>query len=60
MDERLYHTIREVENLLRVSEETVRRMISRGELEAVRVSARSVRIPSASISALTSNQVGRT
>jgi len=38
-------TVREVAEILRVSPRTVRRLIKRGEIKAVRVSRRLVRIP---------------
>ena len=45
MTERRWYTIKEVAERLRVSHDTVARMVERGELPAIRVSARLVRIP---------------
>jgi len=45
MPEPRWYTIKEVAERLRVSHDTVARMIDRGELPAIRVSARLVRIP---------------
>lgn len=45
MSEPRWYTINEVAERLRVSHDTVSRMIERGELPAIRVSARLVRIP---------------
>lgn len=45
MDEKRWYTIAEAATRLRVSHDTVTRIIARGELPAIRVSARVVRIP---------------
>jgi excisionase family DNA binding protein len=45
MPEPRWYTIKEVAERLRVSHDTVSRMIDRGELPAIRVSARLVRVP---------------
>lgn len=45
MTEPRWYTIKEVADRLRVSHDTVTRMIERDELPAIRVSARLVRIP---------------
>ena len=45
MTEPRWYTIKEVAERLRVSHDTVARMVERGELPAIRVSARLVRIP---------------
>ena len=45
MTEPRWYTIKEVAERLRVSHDTVARMIERDELQAIRVSARLVRIP---------------
>lgn len=45
MPESRWYTIKEVAERLRVSHDTVARMIDRGELPAIRVSARIVRVP---------------
>ncbi|HJP88515.1 MAG TPA: helix-turn-helix domain-containing protein [Candidatus Limnocylindrales bacterium] len=45
MAEPRWYSIKEVAELLRVSHDTVARMIDRDELPAIRVSARLVRIP---------------
>ena len=45
MTEPRWYTIKEVAERLRVSHDTVARMIERDELPAIRVSARLVRIP---------------
>lgn len=45
MSEPRWYTIKEVAERLRVSHDTVARMIARGELPAIRVSERLVRIP---------------
>lgn len=45
MPEPRWYTIKEVAERLRVSHDTVARMIDRGELPAIRVSANLVRVP---------------
>jgi excisionase family DNA binding protein len=45
MTEPRWYTVKEVAERLRVSHDTVARMVERGELPAIRVSARLVRIP---------------
>ncbi len=45
MPEPRWYTIKEVAERLRVSHDTVARMVARGELPAIRVSDRLVRIP---------------
>lgn len=44
-----YYTARELAEILRVSDLTIRRMIQRGELRAVRVGPRNLRIPAAEL-----------
>jgi excisionase family DNA binding protein len=44
-DERRWYTVKEAAERLRVSHDTVSRLIARGELPAIRVSARIIRIP---------------
>ena len=44
-----YYTVRELADVLRVSDLTIRRMIHRGELRAVRVGPRNLRIPAAEL-----------
>lgn len=52
MSEPRWYTINEVSQRLRVSHDTVSRMIERGELPAIRVSARLVRIPAPALARL--------
>lgn len=54
MSEPRWYTINEVAERLRVSHDTVSRMIERGELPAIRVSARLVRIPAPALERLES------
>ena len=49
MTEPRWYTIKEVAERLRVSHDTVARMIEREELPAIRVSARLVRIPAPAV-----------
>ena len=49
MSEPRWYTIKEVADRLRVSHDTVTRMVDRGELPAIRVSARLVRIPAPAV-----------
>lgn len=49
MPEPRWYTIKEVAERLRVSHDTVSRMIDREELPAIRVSARLVRIPAPAV-----------
>jgi excisionase family DNA binding protein len=37
MEQQVFYTIKEASEILRVSDETVRRMINNGQLEAIRV-----------------------
>lgn len=54
MSEPRWYTINEVAGRLRVSHDTVSRMVERGELPAIRVSARLVRIPAPALERLES------
>ena len=45
--DRLYYTPKEVAEILRISDDAVLDLIHRGEIPALRVSARIIRIPSA-------------
>src|SRR5687767_5572080 len=47
-----YFTIAEVAALLRVSRETIKRRIRNGDIKALRISQRTIRIPIASVEAL--------
>ena len=54
MAEQRWYSIKEVADRLRVSHDTVARMIARGDLPAIRVSDRIVRIPSPALQRLES------
>ena len=49
--DRLYYTPKEVAEILRVSDDAVLDLIHRGEIPALRVSARIIRIPTAGFDA---------
>jgi excisionase family DNA binding protein len=49
--DRLYYTPREVAEMLRISDDAVLDLIHRGEIPALRVSARIIRIPAAGFEA---------
>ncbi len=55
--EKQFHTIEETAAILSLCPETIRRMIKRGELGAVKVAGR-VRIPQAALDALASVKAG--
>lgn len=59
MAQEYLYTLREIADVLRVSEWTVRRLIAAGKLDALRVGKRGVRIPAGSLAAYRERSVIR-